>query len=99
MTMGNILTFSTAVALPDVTRAAGASLFESRPGGTNPNIVRVLSPNRRKLFYLGFTFRIFRPPRAEPGIPTFGEPANGAPAPVTAWYPVGSNSGCAFMYR
>ena len=99
MTMANNLTFSTPVALPGVTLAAGTYVFASGPGGTNPNIVRVLSPNRQKLFYLGFTVPIVRPPQAEPAILTFGEAAHGAPAPIIAWYPVGSNSGHEFIYR
>jgi hypothetical protein len=104
LAMANKLTFSKAVALPGVTLAAGTYLFESGPGGTNPNIVRVLSQNRQKLFYLGFTVPAVRPKGAPPNILTFGEAPNGeAPngeaTPITAWYPVGSNSGHEFMYR
>lgn len=99
LTMTNNLTFSKPVSLPGITLAAGTYVFEAGPGGTNPNIVRVLSPNRQKLFYLGFTVPIVRPRGAEPGILTFGEAANGAPAPILAWYPLGSNSGHEFMYR
>ena len=64
LTMTNHLTFWTPVSLPGVTLAAGTYVFEAGPGGTNPNIVRVLSPNRQKLFYLGFTVPIVRPPSA-----------------------------------
>jgi len=99
LTMTNNLTFSTPVSLPGVTLAAGTYMFEAGPGGTNPNIVRVLSPNRQRLFYLGFTVPVVRPRDAEPDILMFGEAANGAPAPILAWYPLGSNSGHEFMYR
>ena len=99
LTMTNNLTFSTPVSLPGVTLAAGTYMFEAGPGGTNPNIVRVLSPNRQRLFYLGFTVPVVRPRGAEPDILMFGEAANGAPAPILTWYPLGSNSGHEFMYR
>jgi len=99
LTMTNSLTFSKAVSLPGVTLAAGTYVFEAGPGGTDPNIVRVLSPNRQRLFYLGFTVPIVRKNDAEPSVLTFGEAANGSAAPIVAWYPMGSNSGHEFMYR
>src|SRR5688500_9444393 len=99
LTMTNNLTFSKPVTLPGVTLTAGTYLFEAGPGGTNPNIVRVLSQDRRRLFYLGFTIPIVRPQGAESRVLTFGEAANGAPAPILAWHPIGSNAGHEFMYR
>jgi hypothetical protein len=99
LTMANNLTFSKAVMLPGGTLAAGTYVFESGPGGTNPNIVRVVSQNRQKLFYLGFTMPVVRPEGDEPSVLTFGEAASGAAAPILAWYPVGSNQGHAFLYR
>ena len=69
LTMTNNLTFSKAVALPGVTLAAGTYVFESGPGGTNPNIVRVLSQNRQKQFYLGFTVPQIRPRERADGHP------------------------------
>ena len=74
-------------------------MFESGAAGTNPNIVRVVSQNGQRQFYLGFTVPIDRPRSAKTDILTFGEAANGAPAPILAWYPVGANSGHEFMYR
>jgi hypothetical protein len=99
LTMANNLTFSRAVMLPGITLAAGTYVFESGPGGTNPNIVRVMSQNRQKLFYLGFTSPVVRPRGHEPSVLTFGETGNGAAAPILAWYPVGSNQGHEFLYR
>jgi hypothetical protein len=99
LTMTNNLTFSKPVSLPGVTLAAGTYVFESAPAGTNPNVVRVVSQNGQRQFYLGFTVPIVRPRGAKTEILTFGEAANGAPAPILAWYPVGSNSGHEFMYR
>ena len=99
LTMTNDLTFSKAVALPGVTLAAGTYVFEAGPGGTTPNIVRVLSQNRQKLLYLGFTVPVIRRAEVPSSIVTFGEARNGEAAPITAWYPTGSNSGHEFMYR
>ena len=99
MTIFNNLTLSNPVGLPGVTLAAGTYVFEAGSGGMNPNIVRVLSPNRQRLFYQGFTVPTTRRFDAEPRVLTFGEVVNGAPAPIIAWYPIGSNSGHAFMYR
>jgi len=99
LTMANNLTFSRAVMLPGITLTAGTYVFESGPGGTNPNIVRVMSPNRQRLYYLGFTVPVVRPGGNEPSVLTFGEAANGAAAPILAWYPVGSNHGHEFLYR
>jgi len=97
LTMANTLTFSKAVMLPGITLTAGTYVFESGPGGTNPNIVRVVSEDRQKLLYLGFTNPVVRPRGLEPSVLTFGDAANGAP-PILAWYPVGSNQGHEFLY-
>jgi hypothetical protein len=99
LTMVNNLTFSKAVMLPGVTLTPGTYVFESGPGGTNPNIVRVMSLNRQKLFYLGFTNPIVRKFGDDPNVLTFGEATNAAVAPILAWYPVGSNQGHEFLYR
>ena len=99
LTMANNLTFSNAVMLPGVTLTAGTYVFESGPGGTNPDIVRVMSQNRQKLYFLGFTAPIVRRTGDEPSVLALGEAANGAAAPILAWYPVGSNQGHAFVYR
>ena len=95
----NNLTFSHAVALPGVTLAPGTYVFEAGPGGTDDNIVRVLSRNRQRLFYLGFTIPSQRPKDAPVSVLTFGEVGPGRPAPITAWYPVGSAMGHEFLYR
>jgi hypothetical protein len=99
LTMRNNLTFSHAVALPGVTLPAGRYVFEAGPEGTNPNIVRVLSPNYQKLLYQGFTVPRHRRFDAAPTVLTFGEPRDGAAPPILVWYPVGTNSGHEFMYR
>lgn len=98
MTRVNNLTFSRAVALPGVILPAGTYAFEAGPGGTNANIVRVLSVNQQKLLFLGFTIPISRPAAAQDRALTFGEAQAGEPAPIVAWYPVGSDRGHEFLY-
>jgi hypothetical protein len=99
LTKINKLTFSRAVSLPGVTLTAGTYVFESGPVGTDPNIVRVLSPNRQTQFYLGFTIPRVRPYNASPSVLTFGEARAGEAARILIWYPGGSTTGHEFMYR
>jgi hypothetical protein len=87
------------VSLPGVTLAAGTYVFESGPGNTHPDIVRVLSQNRQTQFYLGITIPKERPRGAPPSILTLGEAPAGAAAPILIWYPVGTTTGHEFMYR
>lgn len=99
LTKANNLTFLQAVALPGVTLPAGTYTFEADPGGTSTNIVKVTTQNGRKLFYLGFTIPISRTAEAPDHVLSFGEAAAGEPAPIVAWYPVGSDRGHEFLYR
>jgi len=57
----NHLTFSGAVALPGVTLAAGSYTFQAGPLDTDPNIVRVLTRDGRRVLYQGFTTPVSRP--------------------------------------
>lgn len=99
MTRVNNLTFSQAVALPGVTLPPGTYTFEAGPGSTNANIVRVLSVNQQKLFFLGFTIPISRPADAQDRLLSFGEAKAGEPMPIAAWYPIGSDRGHEFLYE
>lgn len=56
----NHLTFSGPAALPGVTLAPGTYVFESDPASTNPNLVRVLSRNRQRVFFSGLTMPVVR---------------------------------------
>lgn len=96
----NKLTFSGRVALPGVVLLPGTYVFESGPMNTNPNIVRVLSTDRQSLYFVGFTVSIQRPRTMRPNdVISLGEAVAGAPAPIKAWYPLGSREGHAFLYR
>jgi hypothetical protein len=100
MATTNNLTFSTAVGLPGITLPAGTYVFESGFGAVDRSIVRVLSSNRQKQFYVGFTVRHVRPnnvPKSSSLV--LGEAAQGAVPPILVWYPIGSNSGHEFLYR
>lgn len=94
----NYLTFSGPVALPGVTLSAGTYIFE-RAVATNPDVVVVRNAEGSKVFYLGSTMRASRPNGVRRGLSiTFGEAARGTPPPITAWYPIGEESGHAFVY-
>jgi hypothetical protein len=96
----NNLTFSGPVALPGVVLDAGVYMFESGPGGTNLDLVRVTSRNGRKVLFHGFTTLVARPAgRATDPIVSLGEAPAGSPAPIVAWYPAGSTTGHEFRYR
>jgi hypothetical protein len=92
----NTLTFAHAFTLPGVTMPAGTYVFESGPGRNDPNVVRVSSKNRQKIFYQGFTTALAHPPGNS--VVTFGEAARGAPIPMVAWYPMGTNQAHGFQY-
>ena len=92
----NNLTFSHAFTLPGVTMPAGTYVFESGPNDMNQNIVRVSSKNRQTVFYTGFTAALVRP--TGHSLVTFGEAVTGAPIPMLAWYPMGTNQAHGFQY-
>ena len=96
----NHLTFSRSVALPGVVLLPGRYAFEAGSIATSPDIVRVLSADRQQLYFVGFTNRTPRPARmASTEVVSLGEAPAGTPAPITAWYPIGSNMGHEFRYR
>jgi len=93
----NYLTFSGSVALPGVTLPGGTYIFE-RVVDTVPDVVVVRDRDRTKVFYMAMTRSVPRPAGMSDRAVTFGESRPGDPAPITAWYPVGENSGHAFVY-
>ena len=96
----NQLTFNAPVGLPGVVLLPGRYAFEAGPLGTNPNIVRVTSADYKKVYFTGFTQRVSRPAHMTPGeVISVGEAPIGAPTPIRAWYPIGSQLGHEFLYR
>ena len=94
----NHLTFSGPVALPGVTLTGGTYIFEL-PIPTSLDVVRVLSRDRSKVYFIGLTTPIQRPT----GMPadrlvSLGEAPAGVPVPITAWYQLGGSMGHQFIY-
>jgi hypothetical protein len=96
----NHLTFSGPVALPGVVLGAGTYMFESGFGGVHRSLVRVTTRNGQEVLYTGFTTLVARPAGPATGpLVSMGEAPAGSPAPIVAWYPVGSTTGHEFRYR
>jgi hypothetical protein len=94
------LTFSQSVGLPSVTLRAGTYIFERADRNGPLNVVRVLSRDRRTVYYTGFTNRVPRPPDMRAGtMVSFGEAPAGAPQPIRNWWPAGAAIGHEFVYR
>lgn len=94
------LRFTRAVALPGVELAPGTYVFELALPLSEQSVVRVSSADRRKIYLTAFTSEIRRPagmPQNE--VVIFGEARAGSPAPITAWFPIGSDRGRQFRYR
>ena len=93
----NHVTFSAPVALPGVVLPPGRYTFEAGPLAASSNIVRVLSADYQKLDLVGLTQHVRRPAGMAPNqIVSMGEAPAGAPAPIRAWYPIGSRSVTSF---
>ena len=96
----NHLTLSGSFALPGITLPAGAYTFELADSSLSLDIVRVVSRDRSKVHYTGFTNQVRRPANLPAGrMLTFGEAPAGTPPPVAAWYPDGDQMGRQFIYR
>ena len=96
----NRVTFNRSVALPGVILPAGSYVFEAGALFMNPHIVRVTSADHPKQYFVGLTQRVARPANmASNQVVALGEAPIGEPSPITAWYPIGSQSGHEFLYR
>ncbi|HEY7284733.1 MAG TPA: hypothetical protein VH497_04765 [Vicinamibacterales bacterium] len=94
------LTFNRPVGLPGVALGTGTYIFELAEPNSNNSIVRVLSADRQRVYLTAFTYPIMRPANMRRDqVVTFGESTNGAPTPITAWFPEGANTGREFIYR
>ncbi len=95
----NLLTFTGPVALPGVSLQAGTYTFELADPNASADVVVVMSRDRSRVYYLGMTERVERPATlSSDKSVTFGEAPRGAPAPITAWYPIGEMRGHRFIY-
>ena len=93
----NHLTFSGAVALPGVTLPRGTYTFEVVE--LHPDIVRVLSRDGSRVYFMGFTTTVNRPmdQRAD-RLVTLTETSRGVPPRIETWYPIGESTGRRFIY-
>ena len=95
------LTFNRPVGLPGVALGSWTYIFELADPQTSGgwNMVRVLSRDRKRVHYTGFTNIVDRPD----GLPTsqvlsFGEARPDVPQPILAWYPRNEPRGRQFIY-
>ena len=94
------LTFSGPFALPGMTLPAGVYTFELVDSSMNLDVVRVVSRDRARQYYAGFTTLVQRPANLPPGqMLTLGEAPAGIPPSILAWYPKGDSMGHQFIYR
>jgi hypothetical protein len=94
----HFLTFNTPVAVPGVGLAPGSYIF-TRPLASNPNILQVMSADRRHVYAMFFTVPAIRPMVTGHDQIVFGEPAvAGAPTPITRWYLADTSIGYELMY-
>ena len=93
------VTFSSAVTLPGVALGSGTYIFELADPLGAWNLVRVSSHDRRHVYLTAFTRVVDRPSgmKADQTI-SFGEAARNAMPPITAWWPMGENTGRQFIY-
>jgi len=93
------LTFNRPVALPGVALGSGTYIFEV-PDPTNAwDVVRVLSRDRKIVYYAGFTRRINRPAGMNHDqLILFAEAQPDVPTPIAAWWPNGESTGREFIY-
>ncbi len=81
------LTFSKPVALPGVMLRPGTYIFELPEPDTSLDIVRVLSRDRKTVYFTAFTRMIERPAEMPASqLVSFQEVAPDAPMPITVWW-------------
>jgi hypothetical protein len=93
----NHLTFSGAVGLPGVTLPRGTYTFETVD--LHPDIVRVLSRDGSRVYFMGFTAIVALPggQRADRLVTLMETPRGVAPR-IETWYPIGESTGRRFIY-
>jgi hypothetical protein len=93
----NHLTFNGPVGLPGITLPRGTDTFEVVD--LHPDIVRVRSRDRSRVYFMGFTTTAARPmdQRAD-RLVTHMETPPGVPPRIETWYPIGQSSGRRFIY-
>jgi hypothetical protein len=93
------LTFSRPVELPGITLHSGTYVFELPDSTGAPDIVRVMSGDRKTVFLTAYTRSVQRPanvPATE--LVSFREVAPNQPIPITVWWS-DAQRGREFVYR
>jgi hypothetical protein len=92
------LTFTRAVALPGVALNAGTYIFELPSPDASPDVVRVMSRDRKIVYFTAFTRAIART-AVVPGsqLVSLKEVPAGQPAPIAVWWS-DARSGRQFLY-
>jgi hypothetical protein len=93
------LTFNQPIRLPGVSLGSGTYIFEIANPATSADVVRVLSRDRSKSYFMGFTRPVNRPsslPRNQ--MVSLAESAAGTAPPVTVWWPDDESTGRQFVY-
>jgi hypothetical protein len=93
------LTFSQPVALPGVALRAGTYIFEMPSADSSPDVVRVMSRDRKTVYFTAFTRSVDRPSE----IPmtqfiTTREAAADQPAAIAVWWS-DARTGRQFIYE
>jgi hypothetical protein len=93
------LTFSQPVRLPGVSLGSGTYIFEIVNPNTSADVVRVLSRDRSKSYFMGFTRAVNRPSGlALIPMVSLAESSPGMAPPVTVWWPESESTGRQFIY-
>jgi hypothetical protein len=95
----NYITFNATMALPGVTLPPGGYAFEIANPETSLRVVTVSSRDGARRYFMNHTRVVRRPATlARDQIVTLREKPAGAPAPIVAWFPIGSSNGYEFIY-
>ena len=94
------LTYNRPVGLPGVSLRSGTYVFELADSIGAWSIVRVMSRDRKLVYYAGFTHTIARP-AGMPGnqLVSFAEARADAVQPITVWWPSDASTGRRFIYQ
>ena len=93
------MTFSQPVRLPGVSLGSGTYTFEIANPDSGADVVRVMSRDGSRAYFLGFTRAVGRPhalPREQ--VVSLGESAAGTAPPITVWWPANESTGRQFVY-
>jgi hypothetical protein len=93
------LTFGQPVMLPGVALRAGTYIFEMPSPSASPDIVRVMSRDRKTVYFTAFTRSVDRPSEMPvTQLISTREVAKGQPAPIAVWWS-DARTGRQFIYE